>query len=106
VLAYNPGLTGGTNLGDPSPGAERFMTMVVFPIFRIIGRFKPAYAIGKPERAGQVLAQLACGTITPPDGRVYVSLVKGEVTYPAPQSSPGTTRSATTSGTTAPPWSA
>ena len=84
VLAYNPGFTGGTNLGDPSPVARRVMRMLVFPIFRVIGRFKPAYAIGTPERAGQVLAQLTTGAITPPTGRIYVSLVKGEVTYPEP----------------------
>ncbi|MEV4670844.1 SDR family NAD(P)-dependent oxidoreductase [Actinomadura sp. NPDC049382] len=84
ALAYNPGLTGGTNLGDAGPGAKRFMTLVVFPVFRIVGRFKPAYVMGPPERAGQVLAQLAAGTVTPPAGHVYVSLVKGDITYPEP----------------------
>lgn len=84
VLAYNPGLTGGTDLGDPGPAARRFMTMVVFPIFRVIGLFKPAYVMGPPERAGEVLAQLATGGITPPSGHLYVSLIKGKVTYPEP----------------------
>ncbi|WP_019068805.1 hypothetical protein [Streptomyces hokutonensis] len=84
VLGYNPGFTGGTNLGDASPGARRVMSAVVFPVFSVIGRFKPAYAMGRPERAGQVLAELATKTITPPAGRTYVSLVKGEVTYPDP----------------------
>lgn len=84
VLAYNPGLTGGTNLGDGGPVARRVMYLVVFPVFSIIGRFKPAFVMGRPERAGQVLAELATGLTTPPPGRVYVSLVKGEVTYPDP----------------------
>jgi NAD(P)-dependent dehydrogenase (short-subunit alcohol dehydrogenase family) len=71
VLAYNSGFTGGTNLGDPSPRAERFMSLVVFPAFKIIGRFKPACTMGRPERAGQVLAQLTTGQITPPPGHMY-----------------------------------
>ncbi|WP_174545484.1 Rossmann-fold NAD(P)-binding domain-containing protein [Actinomadura rubrobrunea] len=49
VLTYNPGLTGGTDLGDPGPAARWFMNMVVFPIFRVIGLFKPAYVMGPPE---------------------------------------------------------
>lgn len=84
VVAYNPGFTGGTNLGDPTRGQERFMRSVVFPIFRIVGRFKPAFAIGSPERAGEVLALLATGEVAPPTGQVYVSLVRGEITFPEP----------------------
>ncbi|WP_196218227.1 SDR family NAD(P)-dependent oxidoreductase [Streptomyces blattellae] len=84
VLGYNPGFTGGTNLGDASPGARRVMGAVVFPVFSVVGRFKPAYAMGRPERAGQVLAELATGAVTPPAGRTYVSLVKGDITYPDP----------------------
>jgi NAD(P)-dependent dehydrogenase (short-subunit alcohol dehydrogenase family) len=104
VIAYNPGR--GTNLGSPSAGAERFMTMAVFPVFRIIGRFKPAYAMGRPERAGQVLAQLATGAVTPPTGRVYVSWSRARSPTRTPRSWPGTTGSATISGTRAPTWSA
>lgn len=84
VLAYNPGLTGGTNLGDGGAAARRVMSLVVLPVFRVVGMFKPAFVMGRPERAGQVLAELAAGVTTPPPGRVYVSLVKGEVTYPDP----------------------
>jgi hypothetical protein len=50
----------------------------------VISRFKSAFYPGTPERAGEVLAQLALGTVTPPPGRVYVSLVKGEITFPNP----------------------
>jgi len=60
------------------------MNAVVFPIFRVIGLVRPAYVKGRPERAGEVLAQLATGDITPPDGHLYASLVRGEVTYPEP----------------------
>lgn len=85
VLAFNPGFTGGTNLGgQATPGQERFMRAIVFPIFKIVGRFKPEYSMGTPERAGEVLAQLAAGTLTPPPGHLYVSVVKGEVTFPKP----------------------
>lgn len=84
VIAYNPGLTSGTNLGDVGPAARRILSAIVFPVFRVIGIFKPAYVAGPAERAGHVLARLADGTVTPPDGRVYVSLVKGEITYPDP----------------------
>jgi NAD(P)-dependent dehydrogenase (short-subunit alcohol dehydrogenase family) len=84
VLAFNPGLTGGTNLGSPSPGSERLMRLVVFPIFKIVGMFKPEYSMGRPEHAGEILAQLTTGALTPPPGTAYVSIVKGEVTYPAP----------------------
>ncbi|WP_436701938.1 SDR family NAD(P)-dependent oxidoreductase [Nocardioides sp. BYT-33-1] len=85
VYAFNPGFTGGTNLGgESSPTQERIMRAVVFPIFKIVGRFKPEYNMGTPERAGEVLAQLTTGALTPPEGHVYVSVLKGEVTYPKP----------------------
>lgn len=84
VLAYNPGLTAGTDLGDPGPASARFMKLAVYPLFRIFGSVRPAYRAGAPGRAGLVLARLATGALTPPAGHVYVSLVGGEVTYPAP----------------------
>ena len=37
-----------------------------------------------PEHAGDILAQLADRTLTPPPGRVYASLVRGQLTYPDP----------------------
>jgi hypothetical protein len=37
-----------------------------------------------PEHAGEILAQLADGTVTPPVGHVYASLVRGNLGYPAP----------------------
>nr|WP_064569832.1 SDR family NAD(P)-dependent oxidoreductase [Gordonia sp. LAM0048] len=84
VVAFNPGFTGGTNLGDASPRARAIMRFVVAPIFGVVSRFKPEYSMGRPERAGEVLAQLVDGNLTPPDGRLYVSIVAGDVTYPEP----------------------
>lgn len=84
VIAFNPGFTVGTNLGGRSPRAKKIFTTLVVPIFSVIGRFKPEYTPGKPERAGDVLAGLTSGEITPPDGHVYVSVLRGAVTFPRP----------------------
>lgn len=37
-----------------------------------------------PERAGEVLAGLVLGTMVPPPGRIYASLVRGELTFSDP----------------------
>jgi len=82
VLAFNPGLTAGTNLGGPM--AKRITSTVIVPILGIIGRFNPEYSLGRPERAGEVLAELATGDVTPPREHIYVSVLRGDVTYPQP----------------------
>lgn len=86
VIAYNPGLTLGTNLGRS--GSQRSQPKrpgpVVLALFWVLSRFNGAFSPGTPERAGEALAQLALGTVTPPRGRVYASLVKGEITFPDP----------------------
>ncbi len=84
AIAFNPGFTGGTNLGSPSPSQRRVMQTLAFPLIRLVGRINPVYAMGTPERAGEVLAGLVDGTITPPQGLVYVSIVNGQLTYPSP----------------------
>lgn len=84
VIAYNPGLTGGTNLFAFGAASQRLRALTVYPLLRLVGRVNPTFAMGRPERAGAVLAQLADGSLTPPPGRLYVSLVRGEVTYPEP----------------------
>lgn len=86
AIAFNPGFTGGTNLGDPSPTQRRLMQALAFPVIRLIGRINPVYAMGTPQRAGEVLAGLVAGTITPPQGLVYASIVNGQLTYPSPSS--------------------
>ena len=84
VIAYNPGLTGGTSLGNRSPFARFLLLNVARPIFRVVSLFQPPFYMGTPERAGEALAELASGKVTPPAGRVYASLVKGKLTFPDP----------------------
>ena len=87
VVAYNPGLTLGTNLGRS--GSQRKSQPsrpgpILRALFWLLSRFNAAFSPGTPERAGEALAQLALGTVTPPSGRIYASLVKGEITFPDP----------------------
>jgi NAD(P)-dependent dehydrogenase (short-subunit alcohol dehydrogenase family) len=85
VVAFNPGLTGGTSLGrDSSPVARIVVRTLMGTIFRLVGLFKPEYVMSTAERSGEQLARVALGTVTPPPGRIYVSLVKGEPTFPDP----------------------
>jgi NAD(P)-dependent dehydrogenase (short-subunit alcohol dehydrogenase family) len=84
VIAYNPGLTGGTSLGNPSPFVRFLLPNVVRPILRVVSIVRPPFYMGTPERAGEALAELASGKVTPPAGRVYASLVKGNLTFPDP----------------------
>ena len=85
VIAFNPGLTGGTSLGrESSRGRRAFVMLLMRTVFRLVGLFRPEYVMGTPERSGQVLADVCLGAVTPPPGRIYVSLVKGEPTFPDP----------------------
>ncbi|MEU0407927.1 SDR family NAD(P)-dependent oxidoreductase [Streptomyces griseorubiginosus] len=85
VIAFNPGLTGGTSLGRDSSRARRvFFTFLMRTVFRVVGLFKPEYVMSTAERSGELLADVALGTVAPPPGRIYVSLVKGEPTFPDP----------------------
>lgn len=75
VIAYNPGYTPGTGLGRNLPeGAIPGPAMALSPYF----------AEGMRIQAGEVLADLALGQIVPPKGRLYASLVRGELTWPQP----------------------
>ena len=85
VIAFNPGLTGGTGLGrDRSRAARALGTLMMRTVFRLIGHFRPEYVMGTAERAGEALAEVALGGVYVPPSRIYVSLVKGEPTYPDP----------------------
>jgi NAD(P)-dependent dehydrogenase (short-subunit alcohol dehydrogenase family) len=76
VIAFSPGLTGGPSLGRDSSRARRaFVTLLMRTVFRLVGLFRPEYVVGTPERAGEALAEVALGAVTPPSGRIYVSLV-------------------------------
>ncbi|MDL4817238.1 SDR family NAD(P)-dependent oxidoreductase [Actinomadura opuntiae] len=85
VIAFNPGLTGGTALLRGQTRVRRALAPAVLPLAgALLGRSHPQFHVGTPERAGEVLAELALGTAAPPPGRVYASLVKGEITFPDP----------------------
>jgi NAD(P)-dependent dehydrogenase (short-subunit alcohol dehydrogenase family) len=74
VIAYNPGLTPGTSLFRAWPWWAKLMMAVA-------SRLRPVNTI---EQAGNALADLGLGTIVPPSGRLYASLVKGTLTWPDP----------------------
>lgn len=75
IIAYNPGYTPGTGLGRNLPeGALPGPAMALSPYF----------AEGMRIQAGEVLADLALGRIVPPKGRLYASLVRGQLTWPEP----------------------
>ncbi|WP_343672399.1 SDR family NAD(P)-dependent oxidoreductase [Chitinophaga sp.] len=85
IIAFNPGFTGGTSLGrDSSPFSRMIVTVLIHTVFRLVGLFRPEYVMGKPDRAGKALAEIAMGDITPPEGRMYVSLVRSKATWPDP----------------------
>ncbi|MBV9325922.1 MAG: SDR family NAD(P)-dependent oxidoreductase [Chloroflexi bacterium] len=83
-IAYNPGLTGGTGLSRAFPGPIRQTIRALRPVFILLSRVRPELYMNTPDHAGEILAQLADGTVTPPAGRVYASLVRGKLAYPAP----------------------
>jgi NAD(P)-dependent dehydrogenase (short-subunit alcohol dehydrogenase family) len=74
VVAYNPGLTAGTSLFRAWPWWAKLMMAVAT-------RLRPVSTI---EQAGSEIAALGLGTIVPPAGRIYASLVKGKLTWPDP----------------------
>jgi NAD(P)-dependent dehydrogenase (short-subunit alcohol dehydrogenase family) len=77
VIAYNPGLTPGTSLFRAWPWWAK-LAMVVASILR------PLTGMNTIEQAGNAIADLGLGTIVPPSGRIYASLVKGKLTWPDP----------------------
>jgi NAD(P)-dependent dehydrogenase (short-subunit alcohol dehydrogenase family) len=74
VIAYNPGLTSGTSLFRSWPWWAKLM-------MKLASLFRP---VNTMEQAGKTIADLGRGTIVPPHGRIYASLVKGELTWPDP----------------------
>lgn len=85
IIAFSPGLTGGTSLGREAGPVARFMLrFMMHTVFRVMSLFRPEFAVGKPERAGEVLAATAVGALSPPAGRIYMNLVKGTPNFPDP----------------------
>lgn len=83
VVAYNPGLTLGTNLAGESMSG-RVATGMLRPVLRLVSTVRPAFHPGRVETAGETLADLAIGAVEPPAGRLYASLVQGRLTFPDP----------------------
>ncbi len=77
VVAYNPGLTIGTSLFRAWPLWARLAMGTA-------GLIRPMTRLATVDQAGQTLADLALGRITPPAGRLYASLVKRQLTWPDP----------------------
>jgi NAD(P)-dependent dehydrogenase (short-subunit alcohol dehydrogenase family) len=77
VIAYNPGLTPGTSLFRAWPWWAK-LAMAVASILR------PLTGMNTIAQAGNAIADLGLGTIVPPPGRLYASLVKGKLTWPDP----------------------
>jgi NAD(P)-dependent dehydrogenase (short-subunit alcohol dehydrogenase family) len=77
VIAYNPGLTPDTSLYRAWPWWGKLMMAVASAV-------RPLAAINTIEQAGNAIADLGLGTIVPPTGRIYASLVKGRLTWPDP----------------------
>jgi NAD(P)-dependent dehydrogenase (short-subunit alcohol dehydrogenase family) len=77
VIAYNPGLTPDTSLYRAWPWWGKLMMAVASTV-------RPLAGINTIEQAGNAIADLGLGTIVPPTGRIYASLVKGELTWPDP----------------------
>lgn len=77
VIAYNPGLTPDTSLYRAWPWWAKLMMASAALV-------RPLAGINTIEQAGNAIADLALGTIVPPTGRIYASLVKGKLTWPDP----------------------
>jgi NAD(P)-dependent dehydrogenase (short-subunit alcohol dehydrogenase family) len=84
VIAFNPGLTGGAAGREASALQKAILGIVMRTIFPLIGLFRPEFVMNAPEHSGRMLADVAQGTLSLPNGRIYVSLVKGKPTFPDP----------------------
>jgi len=84
VIAFNPGLTGGTSLGRESPPILTSVMRAARPVLRMLRHVRPELHMHTPEESREALAQLPLGTVTPPPGHVYAAFVRGRLTYPAP----------------------
>ena len=83
VIAYNPGLTGGTSLSGGS-ALQRAAMAALRPVLRFLSLFLSQLYMSTPEQSGDALARLVMGQVTPPPGRVYASRVRGKITFPDP----------------------
>ncbi|MBI1346273.1 SDR family NAD(P)-dependent oxidoreductase [bacterium] len=84
VIAFNPGLTDGASGRDASILQKVFVKLLTRTLFPLIGLFRPEFVMNTPEHSGRMLADVSLGKIRPPPNRIYISLVKGQPTYPDP----------------------
>jgi NAD(P)-dependent dehydrogenase (short-subunit alcohol dehydrogenase family) len=76
VIAYNPGFTPGTQLTRNHSPAFRGVFALVASILSVFQRQNTVAG------GGGLLAELALGRIVPPEGRLYASQVRRELTWP------------------------
>jgi len=76
VIAFNPGLTPGTQLSRHQSPAFKFVFAVLLPILSVFLR------MNTPVGGGALLADLALGRTVSPTGRLYASQVKRRLTWP------------------------
>lgn len=80
IIAYNPGLTGGTSLaGKPSPIIRVLLPVLIRLLSRLVSIFKPVFFVGTAERSGEILAELALGRLT--YQRAEFIIVPGSIVY-------------------------
>jgi NAD(P)-dependent dehydrogenase (short-subunit alcohol dehydrogenase family) len=105
VIAYDPGLTGGTSLGGHS-ALGGFITPAVRPVLRFLSLFLSQLYMSTPEQSGDALAQLVLGQVTPPPGRVCMHLMsEARSRFPIRRSLRRATMRAISSGVKAQPLS-
>jgi len=78
VIAFNPGLTPGTQLLRNQPRALRFVAAALIPIL------SPIMQLNTIAGGGDILADLVLGRLVPPAGRLYASEMKRHLTWPDP----------------------
>lgn len=78
VIAFNPGLTRGTQLIRHHSLAFRLLIAAIMPIL------SPVQRINTLAGGGALLSNLALGRLVPPEGRLYASQVKRRLTWPDP----------------------
>ena len=78
VIAFNPGLTPGTQLARYAPHVIKLLVNTLVPILN------PILRLNTVEGGGELLANLALSEIIPPIGRLYASQVKRRLTWPDP----------------------
>ena len=83
AIAYDPGQVFGTGLARDLAVPLRIAWSVLgTPLGAPIRRIN--HNLNTRAAAGRALADLALGTVTPPEGRTYAALRRGQLTWPEP----------------------